>query len=169
MIRPNTSNIEMRFRCNQDWESMEPVAGGRLCSACSTIVFDFTNKSKEEIIAAFQRGTAKCGQFDNAQLAGSLPLHKTWINRVLLAAIGLMGISTLSAQEVKNENQAPTHSIVPVQHQTEQRICPTNTQPQAMNVRSTQLSKLVVVTRFPFIVRRKKIRGRLRTIGCPAF
>lgn len=35
--------------CHENWDGMNSVSGGRFCDLCSKKVFDFTDKSKEEI------------------------------------------------------------------------------------------------------------------------
>jgi hypothetical protein len=55
--------------CNEDWSSMKIGMISRHCKACEKDVFDFTNKTKEEILTVLiqnQNGSI-CGRLKKSQ------------------------------------------------------------------------------------------------------
>ena len=59
--------------CHEDWSKMTPNEKGKFCSACQTIVTDFTLMSDAEIINHLQTASGKqCGRFNSFQLNRNL-------------------------------------------------------------------------------------------------
>jgi len=57
--------------CHEDWTKMTPDEKGVFCGSCQKSVYDFTNKSDEEIVSVFEKkGKEKvCGRFAPSQLS----------------------------------------------------------------------------------------------------
>jgi hypothetical protein len=70
-IPMKTIAISIPTPCHEDWGKMTPDAKGAFCASCQKSVYDFTNKSDEEIISVFEKkGKEKvCGRFAPAQLS----------------------------------------------------------------------------------------------------
>jgi len=65
-----TFTISIPKPCHEDWNNMTPDAKGAFCGSCQKSVYDFSNKSDEEIISVFEsKGKEKvCGRFATGQL-----------------------------------------------------------------------------------------------------
>jgi len=67
--------------CHEDWNKMTPDDKGRFCGSCAKSVFDFSNKSDDEIQSTLEdnKGTKLCGRFKTTQLNRplniSVPYH----------------------------------------------------------------------------------------------
>ena len=49
------SNLIIRIPepCHEDWNAMQPDAKGKFCGSCNKAVFDFSNKTDNEIKEVF--------------------------------------------------------------------------------------------------------------------
>ena len=65
-----TFAISIPKPCHEDWNKMTPDAKGAFCGSCQKSVYDFSDKSDEEIIAVFEKEEKGkvCGRFAPAQL-----------------------------------------------------------------------------------------------------
>ncbi|MDP3567382.1 T9SS type A sorting domain-containing protein [Sediminibacterium sp.] len=67
-----TSNLIIRIPepCHEDWNNMGPHAKGKFCSSCSKAVFDFSNKTDNEIksILIEHKDQKVCGHFKKTQV-----------------------------------------------------------------------------------------------------
>lgn len=65
-----TFAISIPKPCHEDWNKMTPDVKGAFCGSCQKSVYDFSNKSDEEIISVFKsKGKEKvCGRFATGQL-----------------------------------------------------------------------------------------------------
>lgn len=98
-------NIELQFACRQDPESFVPAEGGQFCSHCNKTVYDFSDKSLEDLLHFFEtRGTSFCGAFTREQLKPA-----RWWSRWSAAA--LVFVSSLISSSVSGQEPAP-HSKV---------------------------------------------------------
>lgn len=61
-------SISIPESCNQPWELMSVVAGGRHCDNCCKTVIDFTGMTDIEIINYFTAKNNVCGRFSDPQL-----------------------------------------------------------------------------------------------------
>jgi hypothetical protein len=62
------TNVELKFICNENWDKMYPVEGGRHCDVCNKMVVDFTNKTQNDFTRAWQEADGKlCGRFKAKQ------------------------------------------------------------------------------------------------------
>ena len=55
--------------CDQQWEQMNPVNGGRHCESCCKTVTDFTSMTNNEIVAYLVTKGNVCGRFNVDQLS----------------------------------------------------------------------------------------------------
>ena len=67
-----TPNLIVRVPepCHEDWNSMQPDEKGKFCSSCSKSVFDFSNKTDQEIkhILLEYKDQKVCGHFKKSQV-----------------------------------------------------------------------------------------------------
>jgi hypothetical protein len=61
-------SITIPSQCNEQWQQMTPVAGGRYCECCCKTVVDFTAMADVEIISYFAVKSNVCGRFSEPQL-----------------------------------------------------------------------------------------------------
>lgn len=67
-------NLARLKKCNQYWDEMEPVAGGRLCGKCDKKIVDFSNMSFTDIaIYMSESKEPVCGFYRPEQLAQTKP------------------------------------------------------------------------------------------------
>ena len=65
-----TFAISIPKPCHEDWNKMTPDAKGAFCASCQKSVYDFSDKTDEEIISVFEKEEEGkvCGRFTSAQL-----------------------------------------------------------------------------------------------------
>ncbi|MGB0929749.1 MAG: carboxypeptidase-like regulatory domain-containing protein [Chitinophagales bacterium] len=93
----NKVNLSKLSRCNQYWDEMTPIEGGRLCTDCSRCIVDFRDKTPHEIAVmhAYKQG-ALCGIYSEEQLNGAKKNIPT-SSRFAYAKSLLMGIGVLTS------------------------------------------------------------------------
>ena len=70
-------NVELSFNCPQNWDNMPLCAGGRFCSVCQKVVYDFTDKSQKDYDKMYQKHNGQmCGRFQQEQLKPISALKK---------------------------------------------------------------------------------------------
>lgn len=59
-------HLPLKFRCDEDWRAMAPVAGGRACGACDRVVHDLSAMTEREAarFMAERRGTGVCLRYE---------------------------------------------------------------------------------------------------------
>ncbi|UPT66601.1 MAG: energy transducer TonB [Sphingobacteriales bacterium JAD_PAG50586_3] len=101
--------VELKFICNENWDKMHPVEGGRHCDVCNKKVVDFTNKDQNDFTRAWQEAEGKlCGRFKAKQTV-HLPQFRFDRAAAVLAAGSalLLSTTTLSAQKTMGKMAAP--------------------------------------------------------------
>lgn len=92
--------------CQQDWLSMKPTEGGRICGKCEKKIIDFSGMSWAEIMRVQElNGFAACGMYSDKQLrhwGGEVPqgMGERWMKAAVLAAglaLGTAGMAQTSA------------------------------------------------------------------------
>lgn len=75
-MKPASVSIYIPEPCHEDWEHMQPDAGGKFCHTCCSSVYDFSDKSPDEIRDMLtQHPPGKiCGYFRETQLDKPLPV-----------------------------------------------------------------------------------------------
>ena len=68
--RKNMKNINIPEPCSEDWNAMTPSDKGAFCKKCALDVYDFTNKSGDEIreVLTVNIGSRVCGHINKTQL-----------------------------------------------------------------------------------------------------
>lgn len=69
--------------CHEDWSKMTPQEKGRHCALCKKTVFDFTDKTDEDIVKTFKTEGKVCGRFKTTQLNRELVLNRKEKNNYL--------------------------------------------------------------------------------------
>jgi hypothetical protein len=66
-----TFAISIPKPCHEDWNKMTPDEKGAFCGSCQKSVYDFSNKTDEEIISVFEKEEKGkvCGRFTSSQLS----------------------------------------------------------------------------------------------------
>lgn len=109
--------IRHEFKCNLPSSSFTKTEGGEYCSACKTVVIDFTNKSNEEILQILSaNGGNACGSAFGDQFSEHT---SSWRLRNKVAVAGLAAMLGLtpeiakaqSADTVKTEIVAPSNNV----------------------------------------------------------
>lgn len=92
--------------CHENWDNMNPVKQGRHCASCSKTVYDFTNKTSEDIVKAFLNNHNLCGRFKGNQLNKELVYSRKETNsfRTLLAS-GIFSFLTFGIYDGFSQNK----------------------------------------------------------------
>lgn len=69
-MKPANFIIRIPEPCNEDWNKMQPDAKGKFCNSCHKSVFDFSNKTDDEIrtILIQHKDQKVCGHFKKSQV-----------------------------------------------------------------------------------------------------
>lgn len=104
--------------CHEDWNKMTLKAQGKYCATCSKTVFDFTNKTDEQIVKTFETENNLCGRFNKQQLNRELVLaRKSKNNYLSLAASGLFAFMALGNQDSFAQEKPKTEKTEPIRFQ----------------------------------------------------
>lgn len=76
-MKPSNFIVRIPEPCHEDWNKMQPDAKGKFCSSCNKSVFDFSNKTDDEIrnILIEHKDQKVCGHFKKSQV--NRPLNIT--------------------------------------------------------------------------------------------
>jgi hypothetical protein len=102
-------SIDIPKPCSEDWNEMSPTEKGAFCQKCAIDVYDFTNKSGDEIrdILTLNIGSRVCGRiqpkqldelnddFHAWQLSNKQSFNRAWI----LSLIVVFGLTLFSCEE----------------------------------------------------------------------
>ena len=84
-------NLTALKRCDQYWDEMKPIEGGRLCEKCAKIIVDFSNMTYTEIAFFMAEKTGPvCGYYLPEQLS------KRSASKVLPVALGMSTLSIVA-------------------------------------------------------------------------
>ncbi|MVO08401.1 hypothetical protein GOQ30_04385 [Flavobacterium sp. TP390] len=96
--------INVPSPCHENWQAMTKVEKGRFCSSCQKKVYDFTNATDTQIIAAIDGNDNLCGRFLKSQLDRTIEkpnqIRKKW-----LALATLTGFLSLGTQEAFSQGE----------------------------------------------------------------
>ena len=96
--------------CDQKWETMPIIEGGRLCEKCNTKMIDFSEMSNLEIIKLHAETEGRvCGYYSPSQLTSPFQ-EKAELDAPSFLAKAIIGLSTLTTTLFLN----PTPSIAQV-------------------------------------------------------
>lgn len=111
-------NLSRAQRCDQDWATMPPIPGGRLCQQCSKRIVDFTRMSATAIAQAHLASDAPvCGMYQEEQLRPPQPpghAHAGWRThptRFSLVSRLLLEPLVSPAQQVTTEQVVPKPDV----------------------------------------------------------
>ena len=103
-------NVQLRFDCPQDWDSMTVCGNNRYCTVCQKIVYDFTDKSQADYEAMLRQHNGKlCGRFQATQMKPRSALAK---------AVALVALSLVSTEGIAQQLDAVSRVL---QEKTVQR------------------------------------------------
>lgn len=112
-------NLSKVQRCDQVWDVMPVIPGGRLCRQCTKRIVDFTRMSAAEIaMVHMQSREPVCGMYREAQLrVPDHPAREQGVWRMHPAAFSLVSMLLLEptvslAQDVTTEQAAPKADVV---------------------------------------------------------
>jgi hypothetical protein len=64
-------NITLKFPCQEKWDQLDVVPGGRLCHSCAHIVKDFRSCSQAQLDSELKTQSHVCGIFNRQQLSAT--------------------------------------------------------------------------------------------------
>jgi hypothetical protein len=164
-MKISTKKIEMTFTCDQDWNDMKISGHGRHCEVCSKTVFDFSDKSIDQIAKADNREL--CGLFRAEQIEPDLhPIEVPFSLRTTLITLG--AVLGLELSQVHGQELEQRPKIENVDKDSSRTVTTTDTRREDKIVRPQDCGdtkprirrKFYFTKRFPFIVKR-----RTRTVG----
>jgi protein TonB len=86
-------NISLKFVCQANWDGMKAIDGGKYCSHCQKIVYDFTNAKQREFLQILAENNGNiCGKFTTEQMAYRYPVLPAW-KKWVSAAIIILGFN----------------------------------------------------------------------------
>lgn len=172
----------MRVNCSQRWEDMRLVAEGeRFCDSCAKPVIDFTAWNDADLRAWFTEHPDSCGQFNLEQVRPDLvpmPGLPSDLLRGAFAALAALSLSGAMAQRAEPEmpatEQAPvaksTGSAFNSTHLPEDgERCWAEKDADVVAPVKARRPRYYLSWRFPFVHKARRIRGKVRFIGCPSF
>ncbi|PTQ95148.1 protein TonB [Mucilaginibacter yixingensis] len=106
------ANVQLRFNCPANWDAMTPINGGRYCTQCNKIVYDFTDARQQEFLQILAEcGGNLCGRFRQEQVALQPVVLRGW-KRWASAALMLLGISVF--QQANAQQKTPQKAGIKV-------------------------------------------------------
>jgi len=167
----------LEFDCQENWDAMAPMSGGRFCGKCQHGVIDFTGWDRRSMLAYLKQHPWTCGQYRPDQLEPELiPLAEVLSLKSAALVAGItLGSIQVSAQAPE---QSPTEQTSPASGRDGQPLlddlspalsdkpdaingtCP---RPVAAAPTRSPNHRFYVSARFPFFhVRKVNYRGRVR-------
>ncbi|MEZ4886332.1 MAG: carboxypeptidase-like regulatory domain-containing protein [Chitinophagales bacterium] len=149
----NKINLSQLSHCNQYWDEMPSIKGGRLCAQCDRCIVDFRNKTPHEIAVmhAYKTG-ALCGIYSEEQLGGGKMLASK--SRFAYAKSLLMGIGVLSSAAnllAQTNESKPNMEVVEIK---------TMTVDKSLKTESKQDSAKMEVAANPFLISGKVVDAK---------
>lgn len=97
--------------CEQKWNNMQNVSGGKFCDLCTKKVFDLTDKTDIEIHSLLQENESICGRIQSTRLYSTPEMPQTHYNffqfpfRKVAGGIFLAAMltSNINAQKMKKD------------------------------------------------------------------
>jgi hypothetical protein len=107
-----TLRLHIPQPCQADWNQMAPQAGGRYCTQCTKVVYDFSQMTDVELLQFFQNRPADlCGRFHRQQL--DRPLHVATPKRSLPIFVKKMAATLVAALSFRNATAQPQQIPAP--------------------------------------------------------
>ncbi len=98
-------------KCDVDWNSLEPITGGRLCTKCNKCIVDFTRMPDSAVAKAhLESNEPVCGFYrpDQYRILHKKPQSKTWkwpISLLTSILIGTISNAQHTPQETHQEQR----------------------------------------------------------------
>jgi len=165
-------HVQLKFNCDQPWESFDKTSDGGFCQSCEKNVVDYTQMSFNEVKKAIKNRPGGCGRFaahhtDPAFIAEiRIPKPKfAWAAGVFIL-LGSTPFSALAQEKpaIIQVEPSDVDQQIPHAHNNSQKICPAGSQleieksDQAKHHRTRRI--LYINYRFPFIHYRRPRMGR---------
>lgn len=102
----NITQIKLKFSCQENWDEMKPVEGGRFCHKCNKTVYDFTGSKADEFRKILAENPGACGKYNGEQVTlapRQLPVWKKW----LAAAVVLVGFNFSGSKAIAQAILSP--------------------------------------------------------------
>lgn len=106
-------NIGIKEPCTENWNEMSPTEKGAFCQKCATQVYDFTNKSNQEIKATLKSliGQPVCGRITSTQEQTLNAEFETWQfnskrsfqSALVFSLIVVFGLTLFSCEDDKEK------------------------------------------------------------------
>ena len=101
-------NVKIHVPCNQNWEEMISVNGGKYCVHCSKRVTDFTHLGDQEVIKILQHSPPNlCGRFTNEQLnkefIADTQKSNHWLSKTAASILFLLAAKNTTADSQKSQ------------------------------------------------------------------
>lgn len=96
--------VKFDFLCDEEWNQMKKVEGGRFCGTCSKKVTDYTGYSKTEFARLKNGEDTLCGQFAPHQVDESLILVDVSKSQKRLFTFSLLVFFGLGNQQLKAQH-----------------------------------------------------------------
>ena len=169
----------LEFDCQENWDTMHPMVGGRFCAKCQHDVMDFTSWDRRSMLTYLRKNPGTCGQYRPDQLEPELiPITEllSLKGAALVAALSL-GTVQVSAQTPdpapteqtqpasRSDGQPPLEVRTPSLSDKPDAINGTCPRPVAVPAKPARVPShhFYVSARFPFFhVRKVNYRGRVR-------
>jgi len=98
---------------------MTPEDKGRHCQVCEKTVYDFTNKTDEQIVKTFDKTKNLCGRFKSQQLDREIVLRRKERNNLAsIAASGLLAFLALGTQDANAQGEPQIVQTEIIDHDT---------------------------------------------------
>jgi hypothetical protein len=126
-------NVGIQKACSEDWSKMTPTEKGAFCNSCAKQVYDFTNKSNNEIKSTLLelQGQSICGRMTikqelelNAEFDAWVRRNKTNFQHLFIAALMIVFGLTLFSCEDERDQQKIVAAQVAVKHIIEEKETP---------------------------------------------
>jgi len=81
------TQIKLKFSCQENWDDMRPVDGGKFCNKCQKKVYDFTDSNTDEFRRIMTENPGSCGKYKIDQVdyaPATLPRWKQWVSAALV-------------------------------------------------------------------------------------
>lgn len=151
-----TEPLSKPLPCDQLWDDMLPVDGGRVCTACGKVVVDFRNLKWWEIEQAQRDSVVPlCGIYDKQQIEhwGSEVMQPvSGCSRMLRLSAALLAIAQLAPGNLPTQTSAPQHQVPASDHKTKQNSPAkqnTNTPPARRIISGTVVTRVNDTTKLP--------------------
>jgi hypothetical protein len=108
-------NVKIENACSEKWNEMASTEIGAFCQVCATNVFDFTNKSSQEIkqLLLANTGNSVCGRIKSEQLENLNTEFELWqmntkqtMQRAMIFSLLVVFGLTLFSCETEKDKQA---------------------------------------------------------------